>query len=227
MGILSDDTAQLIAAQDLAEYLSMATEDTMMGFSLDEFVPCLIDLLQVEHNPDIMLLACRCFANLVEAMPHSAQAIAAAGAIDVLVGKLLNIEYIDLAEQALITLEKLSSDIGTTILRAGGTIRNVKARQSLKLFVGLNAVLCYLDFFPIGVQRSALNTAANICKRVPRDAIGLVQDSIPTLSNLLRHSDTKIIERACLCFARYALVIGLAFTYKVLLQTAGQLPGQP
>ena len=49
--------------------------------------------------------------------------------------RLLNIEYIDLAEQALQALEKLSHEHPLAILRAGGML----------------AVLQFVDFFAISV----------------------------------------------------------------------------
>ena len=49
----------------------------------------------------MMLLACRCLANLLEALPNSVNAIVYAGAVPVLCAKLLEIQYIDLAEQTL------------------------------------------------------------------------------------------------------------------------------
>jgi E3 ubiquitin-protein ligase TRIP12 len=52
-------------------------------------------------NPDIMLLASRCLANLMEALPQSTGTVVYSGAVPVLCSKLLEIQYIDLAEQAL------------------------------------------------------------------------------------------------------------------------------
>jgi E3 ubiquitin-protein ligase TRIP12 len=50
---------------------------------------------------EMQLLACRCLANLIEAMPHSAGNIVSNGAVPVLCEKLLNITVIDLAEQTI------------------------------------------------------------------------------------------------------------------------------
>ena len=75
----------------------------------------------MEYNPELMLLACRCLSNMIEALPTSATVVIDNGAAAILTAKMLNIEYIDLAEQALTTLEKLSADFSLPILRAGGT----------------------------------------------------------------------------------------------------------
>jgi E3 ubiquitin-protein ligase TRIP12 len=48
-----------------------------------------------------MLLACRCLANLMEALPASTANVVYGGAVPILCAKLLEIHFIDLAEQAL------------------------------------------------------------------------------------------------------------------------------
>jgi E3 ubiquitin-protein ligase TRIP12 len=47
------------------------------------------------------LLACRCLANLIEAMPYAAHSVVSYGAVPLLLSKLTEIEFIDLAEQTL------------------------------------------------------------------------------------------------------------------------------
>lgn len=101
-----DPSLQLIALQDLSEILLVSTEDNLSGhFSPDAFVKELVVLMQApefgEENPDIMLLACRCIANLMEALPASTANVVYGGAVPVLCAKLLEIHFIDLAEQAL------------------------------------------------------------------------------------------------------------------------------
>lgn len=104
-----DPSIQLIALQDLAELLSVATEDTIAGaFSPDAFVKELVAIMRGgqgpfgdEDNPETMLLACRCLSNMMEAIPSSVNAAVYGGAVPVLCSKLLEIQYIDLAEQAL------------------------------------------------------------------------------------------------------------------------------
>jgi len=66
------------------------------------------------------------------------------------------------------------------------------------------AVLAYLDFFGIAVQRSAVITAANICRAVPDEHFGMVTDAIPNLTNLLSHHDQQVVENAFLAFVRLA-----------------------
>lgn len=54
-----------------------------------------------DENLEAQLLACRCLANLMEALPGVAHTVVYHGAIPVLCSKLIEISYIDLAEQTL------------------------------------------------------------------------------------------------------------------------------
>jgi E3 ubiquitin-protein ligase TRIP12 len=54
-----------------------------------------------DENLEAQVLACRCLANLMEAMPGVAHTIVYHGALPVLCSKLIEISYIDLAEQTL------------------------------------------------------------------------------------------------------------------------------
>jgi len=202
---------QLMGVQELCEILSMSTEDTLIGFSPDQFIPPLVQLMSMEHNPEMMLYACRCIHNMVEALPHSVNLLIHLGAVPIICEKLHSIEYIDLAEQglnsllillfltkkkifffqiAITTLEKLSQapvpQLLISIVRNGGLI----------------GVLNILDFFPTGVQRCAISAAANLCKYVPEELFERGIEASKILTNLLNYQDHKIIEKSCIAVAR-------------------------
>lgn len=101
-----DPNKQFEALNDLAELLLCSTEDNLSGhFSPDQFVRELVHLMQDQgpfgENPNTMLLACRCLANMMEALPSSVSNVVYGGAVPVLCAKLMEIQYIDVAEQAL------------------------------------------------------------------------------------------------------------------------------
>lgn len=126
-----DQTMQLIALQELAEILSVSSEDTLSGFfASDSFVKELVRIMKGSGdilggmggdaaadddmmmalamseglgggNPELTLLACRCISNLLDALPTAVTSVVYHGAIPVLCQKLKSIDYIDLAEQAL------------------------------------------------------------------------------------------------------------------------------
>ena len=204
-----DSTLHLVALQELSEILLVSTEDNLAGhFSPDQYVKELIALMQPnefgEENPEIMLLACRCIANMMEALPASTSNVVYGGAVPILCQKLLEINFIDLAEQSLSvrllldlftfegstntlqTLEKISVEFPSSIVREGG----------------LTACLTYLDFFPTSTQRVAVTTAANCCRNIPEDSFTVVRDVMPILLNVLNSSDQRVVEQGCLCVSR-------------------------
>ncbi|MFS7930047.1 putative HECT domain, armadillo-like helical, HECT, E3 ligase catalytic domain-containing protein [Helianthus anomalus] len=183
-----EEGKQVEALTQLCEMLSIGTEDSLSTFSVDSFVPVLVGLLNHESNPDIMLLAARALTHLCDVLPSSCAAVVHYGAVSCFVARLLTIEYMDLAEQSLQALKKISQEHPTACLRAGA----------------LMAVLSYLDFFSTGVQRVALSTAANMCKKLPSDAADFVMDAVPLLTNLLQYHDAKVLEHASVCLTRIA-----------------------
>ncbi|KAF9890217.1 Ubiquitin fusion degradation protein 4 [Aspergillus nanangensis] len=186
-----DPSIQLIALQELSDLLLVSNEDNLSGqFSPDPYVKELVALMQPnefgEENPEIMLLACRCLANLMEALRGSVANVVYGGAVPILCQKLLDIQFIDLAEQALSTLAKISVDFPASIVREGG----------------LTACLTYLDFFPTSTQRTAVTTAANCCRNLAHDSFPVIRDVMPTLLNVLSSNDPKVVEQGCLCVSR-------------------------
>ncbi|RDI85986.1 hypothetical protein Vi05172_g4008 [Venturia inaequalis] len=186
-----DPSVQLIALQDFSELLLVSTEDNLAGhFSPDQYIKELVSLMQGDEfggsNPEMMLLACRCLANLMEALPSATANVVYGGSVPVLCQKLLEIDYIDLAEQAISTLEKISVEFPAAIVREGG----------------LTAILTYLDFFPTGTQRTAVTAAANCCRNIPDDSFPVVRDVMPILLGVLNSSDQKVLEQGCLCVSR-------------------------
>ncbi|OIV99549.1 hypothetical protein TanjilG_17359 [Lupinus angustifolius] len=183
-----EEGRQVEALTQLCEMLSIASEDSLSNFSVDSFVPVLVGLLNHESNPDIMLLAARALTHLCDVLPSSCAAVVHYGAVSIFCARLLTIEYMDLAEQSLQALKKISQEHPTACLRAGA----------------LMAVLSYLDFFSTGVQRVALSTAANMCKKLPSDAADFVMEAVPLLTNLLQYHDAKVLEHASVCLTRIA-----------------------
>ncbi|CAE7224785.1 unnamed protein product [Rhizoctonia solani] len=139
-----------------------------------------------DDNLEAQVLACRCLANLMEALPGCAHTVVYHGAVPVLCSKLIDIQYIDLAEQTLSTLEKISEEYPSAIVREGG----------------LAALLNFLDFFSTNVQRTALQAAANCCRNVSIDNYNMVKDVFPIIRTVLGYADPRLVEHASLCVIR-------------------------
>ncbi|KIP04525.1 hypothetical protein PHLGIDRAFT_191474 [Phlebiopsis gigantea 11061_1 CR5-6] len=219
----ADPTTRLLTLQELSELLSISTEDTLAGsFQVESFVRELVRILggtgndpdgddedepdndedaalraalalstgggayQGDENLEAQVLACRCLANLMEALPGVAHTVVYHGAIPVLCSKLIEISYIDLAEQTLSTLEKISEEFPSSIVREGG----------------LAALLNYLDFFSIAVQRTALQAASNCCRNVSPEHFPMIRGVWPIIRNCLGYTDQRLVEYACLCVIR-------------------------
>ena len=105
-----DETRQMGALHSLCEVLVISSEESLITLSIDAFTPVLVQLMQYEHNPDCMLLAARALTSMADILPNSRAAIVHYGALPTFCSRLLTIEYIDLAEQSLQALEKLSQD---------------------------------------------------------------------------------------------------------------------
>ncbi len=85
--------------------------------------PCSqVNMLAMEHNPDMMLLAARALTFLADVYPPACGAIIRHGAVPAFCARLLTIEFIDLAEQSLQALEKLSHEHPGSLLRHGGLV---------------------------------------------------------------------------------------------------------
>ncbi|SCZ87897.1 BZ3500_MvSof-1268-A1-R1_Chr2-3g05365 [Microbotryum saponariae] len=226
-----DADAKIMALQELAELLSISTEDTLAGgyFQTEQFVKELVSILRgdsnggrssssglgaggmtmeemiafgiepsesmgagggggdtTENDVQMMLLACRCLANLMEALPGSSHSVVYAGAVPVLCSKLQEIQYIELAEQTLSTLEKISEEMPSSIVREGG----------------LAALLNFLDFFSFHVQRTAVTAAANCCRSVSLESFSMVKDVMPIFKQTLGYPDQRLVEQSCLAVVR-------------------------
>eukprot|EP00891_Asterochloris_glomerata_P005589 jgi/Astpho2/5589/e_gw1.00079.2.1_t len=183
-----DDMAQLETLGRLCEMLSISSEEQLSVLPVDQLVPVLVSLLNAEHSPDLMLLAARAITFLADVMPSACSAIVRHGAVPAFCARLMTIEYIDLAEQSLQALEKLSHEHPAACLRHGGLL----------------ATLSYLDFFQTGVQRVAVATAANMCRFLTSENTEAVSSAVPMLTSLLQYSDAKVVDNACLALSRIA-----------------------
>ena len=101
-----DPLGQKLALEQLSNLLLISTEDNLAGhFSPDQFITELVNLSRPsetgEDNSEMTILACRCIANLMEALPPSTANVVYGGAVPVLCAQLRNIMFIDGAEQAL------------------------------------------------------------------------------------------------------------------------------
>jgi len=196
-----DEGQQLQTVMEMCQILVMGNEDSLAGFPVKLVVPNLIQLLNMEHNFDIMNHACRALTYMMESLPRSASVVV--DAVPSFLQKLQVIQCMDVAEQSLTALEMLSRRHSRAILHARG----------------VPACLTYLDFFSINAQRSALTIAANCCQNITSEEFKYIQDSLVTLSSHLTSTDKKCIESIVLAFSR--MVEHFQNEPSILMEVAG------
>lgn len=185
-----DESATFSALADLTPGLAMGTEETLQNFDANEFASVLVVLLSTMlHNPDILLLTCRAVCHILEALPRSSVLFVRHGVLAPLCEQLRSIQFIDVAEQCMVALHKLSQFFAQPMLAADA----------------LGAVLGFVDFFSSSTQRTALRTAANLCAAVTEKDVANVLPSLPALVQLMRSTDVVVASSAVECVATLVL----------------------
>lgn len=179
----ADPSAIQMYLTELCEILSFSEEDTLSQIKGEKWIELLLRLIGYGGNPEIMLLATRGLTYLCDSMPSVSDWIVELNGLKVICGNLLAIEYLDVAEECLKALEKISEELPTECLQAGAMI----------------AVLSYIDFFSTSTQRVAVSTVANICEELSLDCSSFVMTSVPTLCNLLQYEDSKLVDIVASC----------------------------
>ncbi|KAL4398809.1 Ubiquitin fusion degradation protein 4 [Malassezia pachydermatis] len=206
-----EPSMRLLHLQELAERLSVTTEDAFLGaFPMKGLVSELLWTLggpepegHAVHMEDLddedlaaalaasrggddsegeaKMYACRCLAYMIEALPESSQIMVRMGLIPLLIAQLHDITFIDLAEQVLQTLDKLAPSHATLIIREGGLL----------------AALQYLDFFSAYVQRTAMSIVAQCATHSTPSMASHAQAIVPILQQVLGYADARLVESAC------------------------------
>ncbi|SCV01426.1 LAME_0G16138g1_1 [Lachancea meyersii CBS 8951] len=149
----------------------------------EELLKNVIQILEssrLQDQLELQMIACRCLYNLFEVNPGIIAVAVEHGVIGALRGKLLEISYIDLAEQVLETLEIISRLHGREILESGS----------------LMVCLQYLDFFTSHAQRKAITIVVNSCARVRSQSFEEIAKVMPTLKEVfMSRSENALLLR--------------------------------
>lgn len=182
----TDESALVAALTELCELLSFSPDSSMSNIMADSFSPILVRLARYESNPTIMLLAVRAVTYLCEVHPRSSTYLVNHDAVPALCQRLMAFEFLDVAEQCLQALERISREQPIACLQSGAIM----------------AVLSYIDFFSTSVQRKALLTVVNICKKLPSGCPQPLMEAVPVLCNLLLYEDRPLVESVATCLIR-------------------------
>lgn len=132
-----DESIILYNLRQLSEFISLQSELMMFDAAFYKGLKCCISklhhvLLVFSYNGEITLLVLQCLLCLLDHTNDLGQEMERVGIIHEVCLKLKNIEYIDVAEQSILLLEKLVPMFPVEILRDGGLV----------------ASLMVVDFFP-------------------------------------------------------------------------------
>ncbi|XP_027363049.1 E3 ubiquitin-protein ligase UPL4 [Abrus precatorius] len=182
----TEPSGQLAILTELCEVLSFCTEGSLSSMTSDLLSPLLVKLAKHESNPDIMLFSIRAITYICDLYPRSAGFLVRHDAVPALCQRLLAIQYQDVAEQCLQALEKISREQPLACLQAGAIM----------------AVLNFIDFFSTSIQRVALSTVVNICKKLPSESPSPFMEAVPILCNLLQYEDRQLVENVATCLIK-------------------------
>ncbi|SCU89670.1 LANO_0D05930g1_1 [Lachancea nothofagi CBS 11611] len=161
----------------------------------------ILESAQLQTELELQMISCRCLYNLFEVNPDIVAVAVEHGVIGTLHEKLLEISYIDLAEQVLETLEIVSKLHGREILEAGSLL----------------ACLQYLDFFTSHAQKKSIIIVVNSCARIRIQDFEKVADVVPVLKQVFAtHTDHTILLKVLDAF--YGICCGLRKEPKLLTQ---------
>ena len=160
----SDDDMEVLAAlSQLSTTLSLAPEESFSSVSIENLIVSLVNCLH-RPLPDISLFALMSINSIFDSVANSVNTFAVAGGIPPLCAKLLNFEYIDMAENAIKTLERLAFDHSTSILNEG-------------VFA---ALINMMDFFEKNTQAKIISCAVTIASTVATEDL-LVAHILPVI----------------------------------------------
>lgn len=158
---------------------SIVSERAVSTFNTTKILIEILD--RFPEDMEIQLVACRCIYNLAEINFYSMEEIVSAGAVEKLNSMMSDISYMELAEQALQTLEIISRKCGNSLM----------SRHSIP------AVIMYLDFFTIHSQRKVLKIVACASASIRHGSIEDIRNAFLTIQNVaLNYSDEVCVESA-------------------------------
>ena len=175
-----DDFDLLQSISQLSSELAIAQEDYLSTIHLPQVVGILIQCLHKSEMAEIPFYSMSCLASLVDSLPHAAGIIVSCGGIQVLSSKLLNFEFIDLAENSIKVLEKISIEHAQSIVGDGG----------------FESMIQTMDFFESAVQKRILNIAINVGKSFnSREALDKILVLLPNFISLIEFKGIENVNQ--------------------------------
>lgn len=184
------------------ESLNVLLERLLMmnGITAERVIPApqlaqaLVDIFEdpnLQDDLELQLMACRCLYNFLEVNQDFIHDALANHAVRALCVKLATVEYIDLTEQALQTLEMM--------------LRDNLSHFSILSHGGLQC-LTYLDFLTIHAQRKCIAIVANACTNVSTTQFDKIKQAMDDIANCVTHSDPQVVLSAWQAISRIVVL---------------------
>lgn len=174
-----DDMEVLAAVSQLSATLSLAPEDSFSSISLENLISALVICLN-KSFPDISLYTLMSINCIFDSVANSVNAFVACGGIPPLCAKLINFEYIDMAEHAIKTLERLAFDHSGLLLNEGV----------------FTAMINMMDFFEKNTQVKIIAFAVTVASNVSSEdlLVNHILPVLPVIANTLQFRGSESLE---------------------------------
>ncbi|CAL8094709.1 unnamed protein product [Calicophoron daubneyi] len=183
---LDDRSMQLIVLQDINQILLMGFEENLVNLNVHGLVSSVLEILESdnEHLVDLKNLSCNVLTHMMDALPRSSDAVVPA--LPLLLTTMSCSFVGDILERIINLLEQLSRRHGREVLQSGG----------------ISSVMGFYDFVTLAQHRTILTMVANCFANLQRSDFDLIADCLPNLSERLKESEQRCVERVCVCFVR-------------------------
>lgn len=182
---VADFDLRIHALEELSDILCMATSDMFSRlnteFNVEELVKIIVETVDLPYSIETKMVACRCLLNLIEAYPRSCYYVVNTNGVSVFMKKMGDAEYIDLTEQLLSVLDKVSDKYASSLVDADG----------------VSIIIQFIDFYNLHSQRRALTIMSKMCKNLGNYVVSA--SSVSTLHRLISFPDENIILQSANC----------------------------
>jgi hypothetical protein len=189
---------KITALNEISESFTMGTELTLRGFNSSTFAPLIVPCLHTSSGSAVVNAALSALFNIIETIPQHMAAFVHGGCVRPVVAVLENLEFIDIAEQAVSVLSRLAPEYALDIAGCNG----------------LTAVLTFIDFFDAATQRSLASIAAQLGKAVAASSpssraqfLPQFLQVLPALSSMMSSSMIQLHTAGHQCTATLLMCI--------------------